>query len=418
MTPEQKLDALNRLLEHCKTAPFYRGRIPNRPLRSLKELKRIPLTTKNDLKRCSPFCLVCVPREEIYQYHETYGTTGVPVSTWFTKRDLRENAREITRCGVNLDADDTVLVRFPYAISAVAHMVHAAAQAKGACVIPASARSTVSPFPRVVNLMKNIQVTVLTCLPLQVLLIAETAELLGSEPRQDFPHLRAICTAGEPLSPARRRLLQSIWGVPIFDIYGMAEIGTAVVDCEYGQPHTLEDYFVFELLDKDLKTDVKPGQVGHLVVTTLRKRATPMIRYLTGDRARVVAKDCACGRDSSLQVRGRWEDTVTVGRRVFDLWDLDEIVSNFPCQRFWVVGPTSGGLHFVVEEEERDGDVGPELLSSLTEKYEVKLKLDVVPKGTLYDRDELLDVGPVGKPQYIYSVTEMEAKKYLKSMKM
>jgi phenylacetate-CoA ligase len=392
--------------------------MPSRPLRSLKELKQIPLTTKDDLRRCSPFSLICVPRKEIYQYHETYGTTGAPVSTWFTKQDLRDNAEEITLCGVNFNANDTVLVRFPYAISAVAHMVHAAAQAKGACVIPVSARSTVSPFPRVVNLMRDLQVSVLTCLPLQVLLIAETAELLGMKPGVDFPHLRAICTAGESLSPARRRLLQNIWGVPIFDFYGMAEIGTAVVDCEYGKPHALEDYFIFELLGEDLKTDVKPGQVGRLVITTLRKRAAPMIRYLTGDRTRVVAQECSCGQSASLEVRGRWDDAVVVGGRTFDLWDLDEIVSNLPYQRFWVVGPISGGLHFVVEDEENGGSIGEEPVSLLAEKYRVKLKLELVPKGTLYDRNELLDVGLVGKPQYIYSAAEMEAKKYLQSMKM
>ena len=418
MKPQDKLRALNQVLERCKTSPFYKERIPGRPLRSLEELKHLPLTTKEDLRRCSPFGLICVPRSELYQYHETFGTTGNPVSTWFTREDIRDNARQITALGVKLNEDDTVLVRFPYAISAVAHMYHAAAQMKDACVIPVSARSVVSPFTRVINLMQKLEVTVLACLPLQAVLIAETTELLGFKPKQDFPYLRAICTAGEPLTHGRRKLLEDIWGVPIFDFYGMAEIGTAVVDCEFCRPHPLEDYFIFEVLGNDLKTNVKPGETGFLVVTTLNWRATPVVRYLTGDRARVVEEECACGREFSLEVRGRLEDTITVKNRELDRWDLDDIVSNFPCRRFWVAGPAPGGLHFVVEEEKTGDKISPELIKMLESRYNMKLRVEVVPKGTLYDRSELLDVGVVGKPQFIYSAREMEQKAYMKSARM
>ncbi|MEW6173973.1 MAG: AMP-binding protein [Bacillota bacterium] len=418
MDPHEKLRLLNEVLEGCKASLFYRDRIPGRPLRSFKELKRIPLTTKQDLRRCSPFELLCVPRAAICQYHETYGTTGPPVSTWFTKHDLKDNAKEITRCGISFNKEDTVLVRFPYAISAVAHMVHAAAQSKGACVIPASSRSTVSPFPRVVNLLKNLEVTILAGLPLQALLIAETAELQGLNPHEDFPHLRAILTAGEPLSGARRKLLQNIWGVPVFDIYGMAEIGTAVVDCEFGRPHSLEDYFVFEILDKDLKKDVKTGEMGYLVVTTLKKRATPMIRYLTGDLARIEEEDCACGRKICLEVRGRRDDAINVKGRLLDRWDFEDILSNLPCWRFWAAGPAPGGVHIVVEAEKAGDSVPRELIEMLEDKYGMRFRIEVVPKGTLYDRSELLAVAAVGKPQHIYSAPEMEQKAYIKGVKV
>lgn len=418
MKPQEKLKLLNQVLEHCRVSPFYQERLPDRPLASLEELKEIPLTTKEDLRTLAPLGLICVPLQELHQYHETFGTTGIPVSTWFTKEDLKYNAREITLCGVNFNKDDIVLVRFPYSISAIAHMIHAAAQMKHACVIPAGARSTVSPFPRVINLMQKLQVTVLTCLPLQGVLIAETAELLGFRPERDFPALRAICTAGEPLSAGRRKLLEEIWGVPVFDIYGMAEIGTAVVDCEFGHAHPLEDYFVFELLDENLKREVKPGELGYLVITTLRKKATPVIRYLTGDRARLVAKECPCGAAVSIEIRGRREDTVSVGDRVLDLWDLDEIVSHFPCRRFWVVGAAPGGLHFVVEEEKAGSVISPQLIDKLEAKYNMRFYIEVVPRGTLYDRSELLSVGVVGKPQYIYTAAEMAQKNYLKSARM
>ncbi|HBF40148.1 MAG TPA: CoF synthetase, partial [Firmicutes bacterium] len=303
------------------------------------------------------------------------------------------------------------------AISNIAHLVTAAAHLCQSCVVPAGARSTVSPFPRVVSLLRKLKVTVLACLPIQALLIAETAELMGFDPKVDFPDLRSLCTAGEPLSPAKRKVLTGIWGVPVYDNYGMTEIGAAVVDCEYGRPHPLEDYFLFEILQDDLKNHAEPGETGFLVVTTLRRNGTPMIRYLTGDRARLTEEECSCGNIRKLEIHGRIEHTIMVESRRFDLWDLEEIVFQLPCRRFWAVGPVPGGLHFVIENES-DSEVSPELLRELEETYEVKIQVTVVPKGTLYDRDELLSIGVVGKPQYIYTAQEMAEQKYLKSARI
>jgi len=417
MKSKERLQALNQVLKHCKSAPFYRNRIPDRPLTSFEEIKKIPLTTKEELRRASPFGLICVPGKELYQYHESFGTTGRPVSTWWTRDDFLDSIRVITECGINFSEDDTVLIRFPYAISSAAHMVHAAAQLNGACVIPAGSRSVVSPFPRIINMLQRLEVTVLACLPLQALLLAETAEMLGFKPDRDFPKLRAIFTAGETLTPGRRQILESIWGVPVFNHYGMTETGAMANDCEFGRLHSPDNYFITELLKKDLKTEVKPGETGYLVVTTLKKRAAPVIRYLTGDRAKLVSKDCPCGKKLYLEIRGREEDSIAVGGQFFDLWDLEDIVSRLPCRRFWVAGPGHSGLRFVVEEEKEGDFVDPGIIRVLESKCNVQIKIEIVPKGTLYDRGQLITVGVVGKPRYVYSAAEMEQKAYFKSAK-
>jgi len=418
MNQDEKLQALNRLLLHCKNSPFYRDRIPEGPLASLEELKGLPFTTKEDLRKNSPYGFICVPRKELYQYHESFGTTGDPVSVWLTREDFVDLAHSVNSGGINFTEDDVVLVRFPYAISSVAHFVHAAAQMKGACVIPASSRTVVIPFTRIVNLLKKLDVTVLASLPLQAVLIAETAEMMGYRPDRDFPGLRAIYTAGEALTPHRRKALEDIWGVPVSDNYGMTEIGAAAVNCEYGIHHPLEDKFIFELLDEELKSEVKPGETGYLVVTTLTRRGTPLIRYFTGDRARLVMKDCPCGRKVSMEIRGRKQDILKIGDRDFDLWDVGDLVSALPCRRFWAAGPAPGGLRIVVEQERPGDAVSPELVKRLEAEYNVRLDIEVVPKGTLYDRSELLSVGLVGKPRYIYTQREMEGKDYLKSQKL
>jgi phenylacetate-CoA ligase len=418
MDEQTTLAALNTVLQHCQKAPFYRERFSGEPLRSLAEFQRIPLATKAELRAASPFGLVCLDRSELYQYHETFWTTGPPVSVWLSKQDYLDNAAELRDWGVGFHPDDLVMVRFPYAISSIAHTVTTLAQQCGACVVPAGARSTVSPFPRIVDLLRKLPVTVLACLPLQALLIAETARLLGYDPRSDFPSLRAICTAGELLAPGRRQTVAEAWGVPVFDNYGMTEIGVAVVDCPLQRPHPQTDYFYFEILREDRQTPADPGETGLLVVTTLKRRGTPLVRYLTGDRARLVPGRCACGREMTLEIRGRTEDTVTVGGRRLDLWDIEEIVAALPHRRFWVAAADGDSLRLVVEADASETSLPPELLKNLEERFGIQLSVTVVARGSLYDRDELLAVGLVGKPQYIYTAQEMAEERYLKSVRV
>ena len=410
MTAQEKLALVNRTLARAGSSAFYRDRLPAEPLRSLDEIAALPLTTKEDLRRASPFGLVCVERHDLYQYHESFGTTGTPVPAWYTREDVRENAEALARLGVGFRPEDVVLVRFPYAISAIAHLIHAGAQLAGACVIPASSRTPVTPFRRVVELLRKLEVTVMACLPLQAVLIAETAEMLGLMPERDFPALRAICTAGEPLPPGRRHLLEEIWGVPVFDNYGLTETGVLAMDCEYGRCHPREESFLFEVLSPDLTGPVSPGGVGMLVVTTLHREAMPLVRYLTGDRAALTEEDCACGRRLVLLMRGRAEHTVEAGGRIFDLWDLDAIASRLPSHRYWAVGPVSGGLRFVVEDEGGGGAVikDPELSA----EFGIGIEVETVPRGTLHDRAALLSVGEVGKPRYLYTAEEMERRVY------
>lgn len=412
------LAALNQVINRCRKAPFYRDRLPRLPLRSVEEFSSIPLTTKEDLRRNSPFGLLCVAPDRLYQYHESYGTTGTPVSVWLTRQDLRLNAEALQHWGVNFHPGDLVLNRFPYAISAIAHTVSDAVKLRGACVLPASSRSLVSPFTRVVKLLQKLRVTVLAGLPLQALLIAETAGLMGLDPKVDFPALRALCTAGELLSPGRRQTLEEIWGVPVFDNYGTTEIGVAIVDCQWQRAHPCEDQCYLEILREDLSTPAQEGETGLLVVNTLQREATPLLRYLTGDRARLIREECTCGRNTVLEVRGRTDYLVTVGNRRVDLWDLEELVSRLPCRRFWVAAPCGSGLELVVEEESPGQTVPAELLAQLEQEYQMKLSVTVVSKGTLYDRQELLAVGVVGKPQYLYTPAEMAAQKYLKSVRV
>lgn len=413
MSEDKRLEDLNRTITQARKSTFYSKRILKESLESLEELKELPFTTKDDIRQNSPFGLVAVPETELFQYHETFGTTGIPAAAWLTKEDLDDITRRVNLRGIEFTNSDIVLVRFPYAISTIAHFTHAAAQKMNACVIPASSRTTVTPYSRVVNLMKKLNVTVLACLPLEGILVGETAELMGLRPIEDFPKLRAIYTAGELMTPRRRRTLEDMWGAPVIDNYGMTEIGPAITDCKYGCPHPINDSFIFEILDDEFRKEVKPGETGNLVVTTLNRRAVPLIRYMTGDRARLIKNDCRCGEKECLQIRGRKKDVISVNGQEFDLWDLEEIVELVPFCRLWACGQVDGKLEFIIEQRYEGDKLNPKTIKMIEDKYKVGVNVKIVPKGTLYDRNKLLEVGEVGKPKYVYSEEEMKKQAYL-----
>ncbi|AUX41170.1 coenzyme F390 synthetase [Sorangium cellulosum] len=396
-----RLAAINQVLEHARRADFYQRRLPCAPLRSWEEWKAIPFTTKRDLLEQSPHGMACAPRRELLQYHESSATTGAPVSVWYSARDLAEIRERFSRWGVRFTDEDRVLIRFPYALSTIGPFVQMAAQQKGACAIAADSRTTITPLARVVDLLRRLDVSVLATISLSAVMIAEAAEMAGLDPRRDFPRLRAICCAGEPLSPARRSLVEGIWGVPVYDNFGMTETGPQAMDCAARRLHPWQDCFLMEFLDDHLEREVAPGETGQLVVTSLTRRATPMIRYVTGDRVRRVDERCVCGERTTLEIRGRADDTLRVQGKSFDLWDLEAIVSRLPSRRFWRASPEGDGLRFIVEREREDDRIAPGLLEELSGAHGARIDVEIVPKGTLYDRSEPVSFGMLGKPMYL-----------------
>jgi phenylacetate-CoA ligase len=395
------LSDLERALEHGRRAPFHRDRLPAGPIHTWDEWRSVPLTTKDDLRRQPPWALTAVPRRDLSLYCETSATTGIPISTWYSRRDLDEIRDGLSLWGVGFSSEDRLLLKHPYALAVVAHQEHAAAAHRGASVIAADHGSTITPLARVLSLLQKLEITLLGCLAQTGVMLAEAAEMAGRDPRRDFPHLRALCCAGEPLGPARRRLLEDLWGVPIYNQYGMTETATVAMDCQARRLHPWQDHFHAEILDETLEREVTPGEVGVLVITSLTPRATPVIRYVTGDRVRSLEAPCTCGRTTTLEILGRAADTLWIGDRAFDTRDLQDIVGRLPARRFWKASPQPSGLRLVVERERDEDRIGPELLAELQVTFGVHLEVELVPKGTLCDRTEPLSFGVRGKPTYV-----------------
>ncbi|WP_027085921.1 AMP-binding protein [Cohnella panacarvi] len=402
---EERELKLRELLSLLPNSPLYRDKLEGYDTSriALADIRSLPLTTKAELRTAGAFGYLAVPKEQIAQYHESTGTTGEPSVSWFTLEDIATGGRQLRECGVNLASDDLVLIRFPYAMSLPAFLMQDACWATGAGIVPASGRTVVTPYPRVLELMKRLGVTVIAGLPREMELLAEAARLLGQQPSWDYPSLRAICVAGELLSDARRRHIERLWGVPVFNMYGSTETANIAVMCEQGVLHVREQDFIVEVLTEDGGHSVAEGERGYAAITTLSHRASPLLRYYNEDIVAVAPHRCSCGRSgASLTHYGRAKDRMTFGTTTLDAHDVQEAVySLVPAPDAWKVIEQERGLHVLLDSHRSEQWSEESVGIQLSRWLRVPVTVEIAADGVLLDRDGLLRNVPSTKPIYI-----------------
>ncbi|WP_027093958.1 phenylacetate--CoA ligase family protein [Cohnella thermotolerans] len=395
-------DLLARILK----SPLYKEKLSKYNLNGigLDHIQTLPLTTKEDLRKAGAFGHLAVEMKEIAQYHESTGTTGEPSSSWFTQEDLKTGGRQLKECGVRLTAEDFVLIRYPYAMSLPAFLMQQAAWLSGAGIVPASGRTVITPYPRVLQLMERLRVTVAAGLPREFELLAETARLIGSTPSNNFPALRAICVAGELMSDKRREHIEKLWGVPVFNMYGSTETANIATMCEYGAMHIAEQDFFVEVLHEDGSGPVAQGERGFAAISTLSHQGSPLLRYFNEDIISVEPSLCACGRTGGKLVHyGRSKERIRYGDIVLDGADIQEAVYSLsPVPDSWKTLELENGLHFLLDSHD-SGKWSEEVVRShLSGKLHVPVTVEIVADSRLLDRVELVKNVPSTKPVYVH----------------
>ena len=408
---DYQLARLRDSLVRAARSKFYAPRLAGVRIDSLDDLSRLPLTSKDDLRAASPFGLVAVDREQLFQYHESFGTTGTPVSSWLTRGDFQNYATQINHSAVDFRPGDRVLVRFPYAISVPAHIFTHAARERGACAIPAGSRTAVTPYTRVIDLLSKLEATVLGCLPMEAIWLAETARAMGRDPAKDFPHLRAICTAGELMTAPRRARIAALWNTRVYNLYGCTEAGNIAADCDAGRLHLSWDHFLVEVLDESTHRPVAPGALGLATLTTLTREAMPLVRFVLGDSIRLVTDHrCPCGRTAPIiEHYGRDLNRFTFAGRTFFVRDVEERLLVAPVEavgNLWLLEVRPAEVRFRVEAQQPDVTLYHRLEKRLRDDLDLPLVIDPVPPGALLDRSWLLKVEPVNKPRVVGYATD------------
>ena len=292
---------------------FDRNGIDSTQIRGLADLKRLPFTTREDLRRAYPYDMFAVPLRDIVRIHSTSGTTGKPIVVGYTKADLHVwaslTARVLTAAGIG--ATDFVQIAFNYNITTGGLGFHYGAERLGGSVVPAS----IEDIETQIRIMRDYKTTALVTAPGYALHIAAVLAEMGVTTKE--LHLKTAVLGSEPWSEGMRSQIEQGLGVKAFDNYGTTEImGPGVsfeCDARCGL-HVNEDHFMVEVVDP-VSNQLQPeGVVGELVFTTITKQGFPLIRYRTGDLASLTTDTCACGRTLARmgRVAGRSDDMIFV----------------------------------------------------------------------------------------------------------
>jgi len=313
---------LKRLKDVVKRAyenvPYYKKRFDDaginpQDIKTLEDIQKIPLTTKDDLRAAYPFGMFAVPRREIVEVHTSSGTTGKPTVSGYTHKDLdiwsEVMARGLTMFG--LDEDDLIQNTHGYGLFTGGFGVHYGAQKIGATVIPISTGQT----RRQIEIMKDFGTTVLIVTPSYGLYLAEVAEEEGLT--SGDLNLKSIGFGAEMWTEEMRQEIQKRFNAPAYNIYGLTEImgpGVALECAEQDGLHVMEDHFYPEIIDSETMEVLEDGKKGELVITTLTRHGMPIIRFRTKDVTRLRRGECACGRTHVKmdRITGRTDDMLKI----------------------------------------------------------------------------------------------------------
>jgi len=403
-------EQLPRTLAAAARSPFYRARHRGQTPMDRAELQDCPLTTKQDLRDQYPFGLLAVERRALATYHESSGTGGVPTSSYYTADDWHDLTERYARKWVGIDASDTFLVRTPYALMITGHLGHAAARMRGATVVPGDNRSLAMPYARVVRVLHDLDVTLTWSLPTDPLLWAAAAERVGLRPSTDFPALRALFVAGEPLTPARRSRISEIWGVPVVEEYGSTETGSLAGECPDGRLHLWADRVIFEVYDPASAT-TRPAGRGQLVVTPLYREAMPLLRYNIEDEVELSYAACGCGWQlPTVRVLGRAGAGFPVGTAVVTQAVLEELVFSLPLDygvMFWRARAEPDRLLIQIEVVDRYRSAAASALATAVGRvYDVDVDVTPLPPGGLVPTQVLTNSPDVVKPRSLFGAGE------------
>ncbi|MFO7665832.1 MAG: phenylacetate--CoA ligase [Desulfobacterales bacterium] len=365
--------------------PFYRQRfekigITAADIKHTEDIAKLPFTVKNDLRDNYPFGLCAVPMEEICRIHASSGTTGKPITGPYTIEDLNQwsecMARNLWAAGVR--KEDIFQNAYGYGLFTGGLGFHQGANTIGCAVVPTSSGLT----ERQVMLMKDFGTTAMGCTPSYALTIAEQAEAMKIDARK-LP-LRVGVFGAEPWTVAMRKEIEERLGIKAMEAFGLTEHGGPGVafDCEAQDGlHINEDHFLAEIVDPATLEPLPIGEQGELVLTSLQRRAMPMLRYRTKDITRLRREKCACGRTliKMNKISGRSDDMLIIsGVNVFPsqieslLLDIEEVEP-----QYMLIVRKKGYLdHLIVKVESKKEvyDAGPKKRTEIENKIKGHIK--------------------------------------------
>ena len=383
--------------------PFYQKRLGESGItgadviQELADIRRLPFTTKHDLRESFPFGMLAVPRDDVVRLHASSGTTGTPTTVYHTKKDLAVWAGYVARCiyGTGCTHRDVFQNMITYGLFTGGLGFQAGAEAVGMLVIPAGPGNTERQF----RMMRDFGTTVLHATPSFLLHIE--SKIGESGVKREALALKRAFAGAEPYSEDTRRRIEELLSIDVYNSYGLSEMnGPGVAfecQCKEGL-HIWEDGYIAEIIDPETLEPVGEGEAGELVLTILCREAMPLLRYRTRDLTSFYTEPCVCGRTHRRihRITGRSDDMLIInGVNVFPsqieeaLMAMTEVGNNYR-----IIIEKEGMLdRLIVKTEIRDvffaDDTRPlnllreTIAKKLSETIFIHPKVELVESGSL-----------------------------------
>ncbi|MBS3748108.1 MAG: phenylacetate--CoA ligase [Candidatus Thermoplasmatota archaeon] len=314
---------LKRLKETVKrvydSVPFYQKKfkelsITPDDIKTVKDVQKLPFTTKDDLRDNMPFGMLSTSVDNCVELHASSGTTGIPVTACYTTNDLEVWSEVMARClsMSGLSKKDVFQNPIPYGTFTGAFGFHYGAEKVGALVIPSGKGQS----ERQLKLMDYYNTTFISGVASYVVRLGQVAKQIGLDPAK--LSVRNGLFGAEMFSPGLKKRIMDTWEMDVHDIYGLTEMcGPGVsTDCDqHDGLHLWEDHFLVEIIDPVTLEPVETEEEGEMVITTLTKTGMPIIRYRTRDIAKLYDQTtCECGRThvKHSTIKGRSDDMIIV----------------------------------------------------------------------------------------------------------
>jgi phenylacetate-CoA ligase len=379
-------------------SPFYREKLAGLDANiGLDEIALLPLTEKPEVKATctptSPFgAHLCVEPSELIRIYSTSGTTGMPSYIPLTESDLDNwvtgSARSYAASG--LARGERLLTTYNAGPFVAGAALDAFARI-GVCHIPVGTGSS----ERVLLAIKELRPDAVVLTPSYAAYLLELGDLRNSS-------VRRILVAGEPGGgePAFRATLEDGWGAHVTEAMGVGDIGPSLWgECEEqaGMHLGARGFVHIELIDPETgeARELRDGATGELVLTHLRHRAAPLLRFRTRDHVEIWTSPCACGRTAPrVRCIGRTDDMLIVrGVNVFPS-AVREVVGGFAPEVSGriLVRPRGAGVKQepplpVSVELSRDAVPDAELAATIRTRLRdvlvVQVEVELVPWGSL-----------------------------------
>ena len=394
-------EKLRRTIETALNSPFYGqrlGRLGITPdsIKTVGDIRKIPFTTKQDLRDNYPFGLVAGDMKDAVRIHSSSGTTGHPTVVVYSRHDIDSWANMIARNMYMVGCRDTDVFQNSsgYGMFTGGLGFQYGAEKLGATTVPAAAGNS----KRQIMFIRDFGTTCLHAIPSYAVRLAEVFREEGLDPRETKLHTLFI--GAEPHTDEQRRRIERMLGVKAYNSFGMTEMNGPGVAFECKRQdgmHLWEDNYIVEIVDPDTLEPVPDGEYGEMVLTTLDRTMMPILRYRTRDLTRIIPEQCPCGRTHRRidRIKGRTDDMFIIkGVNVFPM-QVEKILAQFPGlgSNYLITLATVDDNDIMTVEVELDSmptDVYPEL-QKMTKNIQRALKDEILltPKVKLVSKGSI-----------------------------